>query len=129
MRYLLDINICIYLIKEKPEVVFHRLSKALASGVGISLIALSELEYGVQKSSYVEQNALSLLRFLAPFEIVSYDDAAAREYGILRVALEKKEQAIGGMDMLLGAHAKAGGRGHSHDQQRTGIQLDRWARC
>ena len=131
MRYLLDTNICIYIIKEKPEVILHKLNKALVSGVGISSITLSELEYGVQKSSRVEQNALNLLRFLTIFEIVPYDDKAAREYGLIRVALEKKGQPIGGMDMLIGAHAKSVGATLVTNNERefrriVGLHVENW---
>jgi tRNA(fMet)-specific endonuclease VapC len=107
MRYLLDTNICIFLIKRKPDIVLAKLKKSISFGIGISSITLSELEYGVQKSIYIQNNALNLLRFLTPFDIVSYDESAAREYGKIRATLEKKGQPIGGMDMLIGAHAKA----------------------
>jgi tRNA(fMet)-specific endonuclease VapC len=107
MRYLLDTNMCIFLIKRKPDSVLTRLKESISMGVGISSITLSELEYGVQKSAHIQHNALNLLRFLTPFDIVSFDESAAREYGKIRVTLEKKGQPIGGMDMLIGAHAKA----------------------
>lgn len=107
MRYLLDTNICIYLIKQKPPYLLKKLKKALPLGVGISSITLSELEYGVQKSTQIERNALNLLRFLAAFEIVPFDESAARTYGTIRATLEKKGEPIGGMDMLIGAHARS----------------------
>ena len=107
MRYLLDTNICIFLIKRKHEGVLTKLKKNLALGVGISAITLSELEYGIQKSAQIERNALNLLRFLAPFDILSFDESAAREYGTIRATLERKGHPIGGMDLLIGAHAKS----------------------
>jgi tRNA(fMet)-specific endonuclease VapC len=107
MRYLLDTNICIFLIKKKPEAVIARLEESISSGIGISSITLSELEYGIQKSTHIEKNALNLLRFLAPFDIVPFDEYAAREYGKIRAYLEKRGEPIGGMDMLIGAHAKS----------------------
>jgi tRNA(fMet)-specific endonuclease VapC len=107
MRYLLDTNICIFIINRKPDLVIHRLAASLSSGAGISSITLSELEYGVHKSRHAEQNALNLLRFLTPFTIVPFDESAAREYGKIRAALEKRGKPIGGMDLLIGAHAKS----------------------
>jgi tRNA(fMet)-specific endonuclease VapC len=107
MRYLLDTNICIFLIKRRPEGVLTKLKKNLARGVGISAITLSELEYGIQKSTQVERNALNLMRFLAPFDILPFDESAAREYGAIRATLERKGHPIGGMDLLIGAHAKS----------------------
>lgn len=131
MRYLLDTNICIYLIKKQPEMVLHRLKKVIASGVGISSITLSELEYGVQKSSRIEENALNLLHFLTLFEIVAYDDAAAREYGIIRAVLEKKGQLIGGIDLLIGAHARSRGAILVTNNEREfkripGLSVENW---
>lgn len=107
MQYLLDTNICIFIIKQKPKTVLTKLRESIASGIGLSSITLSELEYGVQKSSHVQHNAFNLLRFLILFEILPYDESAAREYGKIRATLEKKGQLIGGMDMLIGAHAKS----------------------
>jgi tRNA(fMet)-specific endonuclease VapC len=107
MRFLLDTNMCIFLIKRKPESVLAKLKDALSAGVGISSITLAELEYGVEKSLYVQQNGLNLLRFLTPFEILSYDESAAWEYGKIRAALERKGRVIGGLDMLIGSHAKS----------------------
>jgi len=107
MRYLLDTNICIYIIKQKPPIVLKKLKDAQPFGVGISSITLSELEYGVQKSTMVDRNALSLLRFLTVFDVVPFDESAAHLYGNIRATLEKRGQTIGGMDMLIGAHSLA----------------------
>ena len=103
--YMLDTNICIYIIKQRPEQVIERLRSTPISDVGVSTITLSELEYGAAKSSRPEQNKLAILEFLAPLEILPYDDMAAREYGKTRAYLEKQGTPIGSMDMLIGAHA------------------------
>jgi len=95
MRYLLDTNICIYLIKQQPPQLLVKLKSALPLGVGLSSITLSELEYGVQKSAHIERNSLNLLRFLTVFEIVPFDESAARWYGILRANLEKTAHLSG----------------------------------
>lgn len=105
MKYLLDTNICIYLIKKKPEQVLRKLTHQDVSHVGISAITLSELEYGVEKSSHQEQNKLALAEFLAPLTILPYDDNVASTYGKIRTFLEKEGIAIGPLDMLIGAHA------------------------
>ena len=103
--YMLDTNICIYIIKERPEQVIERLRHTRISDVGVSTITLSELEYGAAKSSRREQNKLAILEFLAPLEILPYDDMVAREYGKTRAYLEKQGTPIGSMDMLIAAHA------------------------
>jgi tRNA(fMet)-specific endonuclease VapC len=105
MRYLLDTNICIYIIKKKPRKVLAKLMSLDIRDVGISSITLSELEYGVAKSGHPQQNRDALNAFLAPLEIVSYDQLAAHHYGRIRSFLEKKGLVIGAMDMLIGAHA------------------------
>ena len=103
--YMLDTNICIYIMKERPEQVIERLRHTPISDVGVSTITLSELEDGAAKSSRPEQNKLAILEFLAPLEILPYDDMAAREYGKTRAYLEKQGTPIGSLDMLIAAHA------------------------
>lgn len=105
MRYMLDTNICIYLIKKKPLQVVHRLQSMQISDVCLSSIALAELEYGVEKSGRPDQNRWALTEFLSPIDILPFDDAAAGQYGILRSHLERTGKSIGAMDMLIGAHA------------------------
>ena len=105
MKYLLDTNICIYIIKKRPPRVFYKLTEIDISDVGISSITLSELEYGVEKSQFSGRNRIGLLEFLSPIEIYDYDDLASKEYGIIRAKLEKKGTIIGSLDMLIAAHA------------------------
>ena len=105
MKYMLDTNICIYIIKKKPEKVINKLKKCKISDIVISSITLSELEYGVFKSSNIEKNKLALTEFLAPIDILPYDDMAASVYGEIRAFLEKQGKIIGAMDLLIAAHA------------------------
>ena len=105
IRYLLDTNICIYIIKRKPINVIERFKLTDVSQIGISSITLSELVYGAAKSSKPEQNQIALTQFAAPLEILPYDDGAAQYYGDLRAGLEKKGTPIGSLDMLIAAHA------------------------
>ena len=133
MHYFLDTNICIYLIKERSEFLLKKLHAAAASGVAISSITLAELEYGVQKSSRIVQNSVSLLRFLALFEIAPFNEEAAREYGIIRTELERRGVPIGNMDLLIGAHAKSAGAVLVTNNEREfsridGLKIENWAR-
>lgn len=107
MRYLLDTNICIYIIKKQPVEVFNRLRKCAVGDVAISSVTLAELEYGAAKSSKPAQNRNALIAFLSPLEILSFDDRAAIHYGDIRACLEKKGKIIGSMDMLIAAHARS----------------------
>ena len=105
MKYMLDTNICIYLIREKSIKMLNRLRKIDTNDVCISSITLSELEYGIQKSNFPEKNKLALTEFLVPLTILPYDDIAASEYGKIRTYLEKEGKIIGSMDLLISAHA------------------------
>jgi len=105
IKYMLDTNICIYIIRKKPEAVLRRLQRSRVSDIGISSVTLSELEYGAAKSTKPQQNKLALTEFLAPIEILPYDDLAAQQYGELRAHLERKGKPIGSLDMLIAAHA------------------------
>jgi tRNA(fMet)-specific endonuclease VapC len=105
MKYMLDTNICIYLIRKKPVQVIKRLQNTSISEIGISVITLSELEYGVAKSSNKTQNRLALAEFLAPLEVVPFAESAAARYGEIRAFLEIKGTPIGAYDLMIAAHA------------------------
>ena len=105
MKYMLDTNICIYLIKKKPTTVLKRFKKTNISEISISSITLSEFFYGVSKSSKPEQNFMALTQFVAPLEILPFGSEAAQYYGDLRARLEKQGTPIGSLDMLIAAHA------------------------
>ena len=107
MRYLLDTNICIYIIKNHPPQVIHRLRSCGIGDAAVSSITLAELEYGAAKSSRPEQNREALLVFASPLEILPFDDHAALHYGDIRACLEHLGQSIGAMDMLIAAHARS----------------------
>ena len=107
MRFLLDTNICIYLIKKKPTSVIERLQSEKIDDIGISSITLSELLYGVEKSKARDRNMKALIKFLAPLHISPYGDRASQEYGGIRAALEKQGTPIGPLDMLIAAHARS----------------------
>lgn len=107
MKYLLDTNICIYLIKQKPPKVLKHFKSHDVGDIGISSITLAELRYGVSKSLYVEKNRQALDEFILSLEIADFDEKAAGEYGIIRAELEKTGKPIGSMNMLIGAHVLA----------------------
>lgn len=106
LRFLLDTNICIYIINRRPEAVFEHFAGLQAGTVGISSITGGELHYGVSKSGSA-RNRRALEKFLAPLDVLPFDDAAMREYGRVRTHLEKKGTPIGSLDMLIAAHALA----------------------
>ncbi|CAA6808288.1 MAG: VapC toxin protein [uncultured Sulfurovum sp.] len=104
---MLDTNICIYIIKNKPQSVKEKFREFEIGELCISSITVSELMYGAFKSQFVEKNLRAIQDFLMPFEIVDYDYEASVEYGKIRAYLEKKGQVIGNMDMQIAGHALA----------------------
>ena len=107
MTHLLDTNICIRLIKRKPESLIRRLSGLAVDDVAISCITVAELQYGAYKSRYPDTNRAALLQFLLPFTLLDFDQSAAREYGKVRAELESRGAPIGATDMLIAAHARS----------------------
>ena len=105
MKYLLDTNICIYIMNERPVRVIKKFKKLELGEVGISTITVSELQYGVMKSTYPKENQQRFYQFIAPLEILAYDEMAAGVYGNIRFQLEKNGQPIGPLDLLIAAHA------------------------
>jgi tRNA(fMet)-specific endonuclease VapC len=105
MKLMLDTNICIYIIKQQPVAMLKRFLEYQIGDIGISSITLSELRYGVAKSTHHEKNAKALNEFITPLEVVSFDEEAANVYGEVQATLEKAGTPIGAMDMLIAAHA------------------------
>lgn len=105
MKLMLDTNICIYIIKQQPAAVLKRFLEYQIGDIGISSITLSELRYGVAKSTHQEKNTKALDEFITPLEVVFFDEEAAHVYGEIRANLEKAGTPIGSMDMLIAAHA------------------------
>lgn len=106
IRYLLDTNICIYVINVRPPAVLARFMAHEIDGLGVSAITASELYWGVCKSGSV-RNRTTLDKFLSPLTILDYDLSAAQHYGELRGHLEKQGTPIGPLDQQIAAHALA----------------------
>ena len=131
MKYMLDTNICIYAIKNKPEKVLNTLKEKLNDGICISAITLAELAHGVEKSAARDKNRAALLRFLSILTVLPFDDLAAAEYGEVCADLQRKGMPIGTMDMLIAAHAKTEGlivvTNNTREFERVeGLTLENW---
>ena len=105
MKLMLDTNICIYVIKQKPPSILERFLSHPVGEIGISSITAAELAFGVSKSRHATKNRHALEQFLVPLQVVAFDQTAAWSYGRLRAQLEAKGTPIGSMDMLIAAHA------------------------
>lgn len=132
MRYILDTNICIYAIKQKPVIVFKRLLEHKPEEICISSITYSELVYGVEKSQAKERNRIALILLLSRIDIVDYDTRAAESYGCIRAELERNGTPIGSMDTMIAAHAKSLNyvlvTNNTREFERvSGLQVENWA--
>ncbi|MBA2375388.1 MAG: type II toxin-antitoxin system VapC family toxin [Actinomycetota bacterium] len=105
MSRILDTNICIYLIRGRSPEALDRFEEFEVGEVGVSVVTVSELRYGVEKSARVEKNREALERFLLPLEIMDFDLDATSAYGRVRANLEKNGTPIGPLDTLIAAHA------------------------
>ena len=105
MRFMLDTNICIELIRKRSPSILRNLLLLKADDVCISSITLSELEYGVAKSISPDRNRAALLEFMAPVEVEPFTDSCAAVYGCVRAHLETKGTPIGALDTLIASHA------------------------
>ena len=105
MIYMLDTNICIYLIKQRPPQVLEHFQRYIIGEIGLSSITVAELQYGVQKSQQITRNQQALDKFLLPMIIADFDYNATIMYGKLRALLESQGQPIGSLDTLIAAHA------------------------
>lgn len=108
-KFLLDTNICIYIIKKNPESVIQRLTSHNIQECAISSITYAELIYGAEKSSNPEKNHRTVEKFIVPFEILPWDNNCAKFYGEIRTYLEKRGEPIGILDEMIAAHALSEG--------------------
>lgn len=105
MKYLLDTNICIYIIKQHPPQVLNHFKKHKAGQIGISSVSLYELFYGAYKSQFTDKNHAAVQKFIEPLELLEFDEKAADYAGKIRAELESKGRMIGQLDLLIAAQA------------------------
>lgn len=127
---MLDTNICIYAIKQRPREVLAALRAQEVAGLGLSSVTVAELAFGVAKSGSA-RNQRALEQFLEPLEIADFDRSAALVYGRLRAALEAAGTPIGPLDTQIAAHALALGVILVSNNQREfarvpGLRLEDW---
>jgi tRNA(fMet)-specific endonuclease VapC len=107
MKYLLDTNICIYIIRQKPATVLQKLATVNVGEIAVSAITVAELHYGAAKSQQPMRNQAALSQFLAPLVVAPFTEEVTAVYGNLRAHLEKSGAPIGALDTLIAAHALA----------------------
>lgn len=108
LRYLLDTNICIYVIKRRPELVLDRFNEH-AAHLAISSITLAELLHGAEKSSQPQRTLAVVEDFCSRLDVLDYGAKAAQHYGQIRASLEQRGTPIGVNDLHIAAHARSEG--------------------
>ncbi len=104
-NYLLDTNICIYLIKQRPPEVLARFQQIQMRQVHIPTIVLFELYYGIEKNNSQKRNLAALEKFITPFSVVDFTIDAAKKAAQIRSDLEKQGKPIGVYDLQIAACA------------------------
>lgn len=99
--YLLDTNICIYLMKEKFPKLQSRIESEPLFNIALSSVTVAELEYGIAKSNFPKKNRELLYGFLSPFEIIPFSELDAEIFGLIRAYLNKKGTPIGPYDLQI----------------------------
>lgn len=133
MKYLIDTNICIYIMNNHPDNIINRFKQLELGDIGVSTVSISELQYGVSKSRHREENQIRLEEFLAPLEICPYDKTAASAYGDIRCHLEKIGKLIGPLDMLIAAQALGHGwalvtNNEDEFKRVKGLKVQNWTK-
>jgi tRNA(fMet)-specific endonuclease VapC len=130
LQYMLDTNICIYVIKNYPPKLHERFNR-LAEQLCMSSITLAELVYGVEKSSRRLENLQALEQFSARLEVLAFPAKAAAHFGQIRADVERLGKPVGPLDMLIGAHARAEGLIVVTNNEREfhrlpGVRVENW---
>ena len=131
LRYLLDTNIVIYVIKRRP-IAALQLFNEQAGHMAISSITLAELLHGVEKSNVPARSLAAVEDFCSRLDLLPYGPKAAQHYGSIRAALEKRGQPIGVNDLHIAAHARSEGltlvSNNLREFERVeALQLANWA--
>lgn len=107
--YLLDTDVCIYLLRGQAPRVVERLRQLPLDGIGTTAITVAELRFGALRSAKPRDNSLRVAQFVAPLTRVPFDDLAAIQFARLKRDLSAVGQLIGPMDMLIAATTLAAG--------------------
>ena len=131
ISYMLDTNICIYVINARPPSVLERFRRERLGSISISSVTAAELAFGVAKGGSA-RNREALEMFLAPLEVLPFDASAIWHYGDLRAALERRGEPIGALDTMIAAHAMASNTilvtNNTREFARVaGLRLENWA--
>ncbi len=131
IRYILDTNICIALIRRRDQAVRGRLVNCAPGTVALSAVTLAELEFGIQKSMQTDRNRIALAAFTAQLKVLPFGANAAAHYGDIRALLQRAGTPIGPLDTMIAAHARSIGATVVTDNEREfrrveGLEVENW---
>ena len=107
MLYILDTDICSYIIKERSVALYDKLSAVPIEQIAVSIVTFAELLYGVKRSESTKVNRQIIDDFTRHLSILPWGEKAAEHYADIRTLLEKKGEKIGNMAMMIGSHARS----------------------
>lgn len=133
MRFMLDTNTCVELIRRRNDRILRKIQRLRPDDLCVSSVTLSEMEYGAAKSAYPEKNRLALAEFMTALNVLAYDDAVAPVYGRVRAELERAGTPIGPLDTMIAAHALSLGLTVVTDDEGefrrvSGLKVQNWAK-
>jgi tRNA(fMet)-specific endonuclease VapC len=131
-RYMLDTDMCSYIIREHPASVLKRFQTLAMEQLCVSVVTYAELIYGVERSSSRRINRPVIEDFVRHLDVMGWDTEAADQYGVIRAELEAAGTLIGAMDMMIAAHAKSikavlVTNNQKHFNKVRGLKIDNWA--
>jgi len=130
-QYMLDTDICSYIIKERPESVRRNFQTLSMDSICISIVTYAELMYGVERSSSRRINRSVIEQFVSHLEVRKWDKRAADNYAVIRTALEAAGSPIGAMDMMIASHAASSNavlvtNNQKHFYQVSDLNVENW---
>ena len=131
LRYLLDTNICIYVLRHRPPHVREAFNRH-ATHLCTSSVVLGELLYGAEKSAHPEHNMEQVERFMARLEVLPFDHGAAAHFANIRTELERNGEPIGAYDLMIAGHARSAGLRLVTNNEKEfarvpGLLVENWA--
>src|SRR3954453_10049699 len=129
-RYMLDTNICIYVLQDRPPGLRERFDE-LVDELSISVITLGEMFYGAENSARRSENLRTIEQFAGRLDILPFTADAAAHYGQIRAALRRAGRPAGVHDMLIGGHARSEGlilvtNNVREFARMPGLQVENW---
>jgi len=131
LKYMLDTNIVIYTIKNRPEYI-RKLFNLHSEQLCISTVTLGELVFGAEHSQQVERNLADIKAMIARLEVLPFDNKAAYHFGQIRAELYRIGKPIGPYDMMIAGHARQSGlilvtNNVKEFSRVPGLILENWA--